>query len=72
MPDPVSRLRALLRRPVPRPAATGRSDAACSWEALRAVYREQAGRGDPEAVRGLELMEQDRWPSSGRPRGRRA
>ena len=34
--------------------------------------REQAERGDPEAGRGLELIEQDRWPSSGRPRGRGA
>jgi hypothetical protein len=37
---------------------------------MRAVYQEQADRGDADAVRGLELIEQDRWPSSGRPRGR--
>ena len=40
----------------------------CSWDALREVYEEQAARGVPEAVRGLELIQQDRWPTSGRPR----
>jgi hypothetical protein len=44
--------------------------AACSWDVLRAVYEEQAARGVPEAIRGLALIEQDRWPSSGRPRQR--
>jgi hypothetical protein len=39
---------------------------------MREVYRQQAERGDPEAIRGLELIEQDRWPSSGRPRGGKA
>jgi hypothetical protein len=41
---------------------------ACSWEAMRAVYQEQAARGEPEAIRGLERIEQGRWPTSGRPR----
>jgi hypothetical protein len=40
---------------------------ACSWEAMRQVYIEQAARGIPEAIRGLELIEQGRWPRSGRP-----
>jgi len=70
MPAAVSRLRTLLRRPAPKPVATKGSAEACSWDALRTVYREQAQKGDPEAIRGLELIEQDRWPSSGRPRGR--
>ncbi len=43
---------------------------ACSWDAMCRVYREQAARGVAEAVRGLELIEQDRWPSSGSPRRR--
>lgn len=64
----LTRLRATLRRsPSPqRDEAT--SAAACSWEELRATYEEQAARGVPEAIRGLELIEQDRWPTSGRPR----
>jgi hypothetical protein len=69
MPDAASRLRALLHRPVRRAAVATGPAAVCSWEAMRAVYREQAERGDPGAIRGLELIEQDRWPSSGRPRG---
>ena len=40
----------------------------CSWEAMRQVYEEQAARGVPEAVKGLEYIEQDRWPTTGRPR----
>ena len=43
---------------------------ACSWDAMRSVYEEQAARGVPEARRGLELIEQGRWPSSGRLRER--
>jgi hypothetical protein len=72
MPDAASRLRALLHRSArPKGVAEG-SEASCSWEAMREVYRQQAERGDPEAIRGLELIEQDRWPSSGRPRGGKA
>jgi hypothetical protein len=37
---------------------------------MRAVYEEQARRGDPEAIKGLQLIDQDCWPSSGQPRGR--
>jgi hypothetical protein len=35
---------------------------------MRATYEEQAARGVPEAVRGLELIEQECWPTTGRPR----
>jgi hypothetical protein len=58
-------LRTLRREPISPARADGE---ACSWEAMAAVYREQAARGEPEAIRGLALIEQDRWPSSGRPR----
>lgn len=40
----------------------------CSWDLLCQVYQEQADRGVPEAVRGLEYIEQGRWPTTGRPR----
>ena len=43
---------------------------ACTWDQLRAVYEEQAARGVPEAVRGLERMDQGCWPSDGSPRKR--
>lgn len=70
MPDVLTRLRFRLRRsPGPTEAAC-ETGAACSWEAMRATYEEQAARGVPEARRGLELIEQDRWPTSGRPRER--
>jgi hypothetical protein len=42
--------------------------AACSWDAMRLTYEEQAARGIPEAIEGLELIEQGRWPTSGRRR----
>lgn len=71
MADVLARMRARLLRS-PRSEETAcESAAACSWDAMRTTYEEQAARGVPEAVRGLELIEQDRWPSSGRPRGRR-
>jgi len=38
---------------------------------MAAVYRAQAARGDAEAIRGLELIEQGRWPGSGRRATRR-
>lgn len=68
MADVFARLRARLRRSTRTGDAGGESGDACSWDAMRATYEEQAARGVPEAVRGLELIEQDRWPSSGRPR----
>ena len=64
----LSRIRAALRRsdmPVEDARVSG---AACSWDEMRATYEEQAARGVPEAVRGLELIEEGRWPTSGRPR----
>jgi len=65
-----SRLRAALGRRRSR-SRTPLADAdACSWEAMRVVYQQQAARGDPDAIRGLMLIEQDRWPSDGRPRAR--
>jgi hypothetical protein len=70
MPDPLICVRMLLARLSRRPTSSAAPGDACSWEAMRAVYQEQADRGDPDAVRGLELIEQGRWPSSGRPRGR--
>jgi hypothetical protein len=64
----LSRIRATLWRSR-TPAEDGRvNGAACSWDAMRATYEEQAARGVPEAVRGLELIEEGRWPTSGRPR----
>ncbi len=67
-----ARLGMVLGRHDPRSAATDHHDApaACSWEAMREVYQEQAARGVPEAIAGLELIEQGRWPRSGRPRER--
>ena len=38
-----------------------------SMEAMRRVYEMQAARGIPEAVKGLAMLDQGRWPSSGRP-----
>ena len=38
-----------------------------SVDALREIYEQQAARGIPEAIEGLALMDQGRWPSSGRP-----
>jgi hypothetical protein len=64
----LTRLRTLLRRPAATGAEDGDLGAACSWDMLRATYEEQAARGIPEAVRGLELIDQGRWPTSGRPR----
>jgi len=64
----LTRLRALLRRSTPPPADVRDDAAACSWDAMRATYEEQAARGVPEAIAGLELIEQGRWPASGRPR----
>lgn len=40
----------------------------CSWRVMREVYAAQAARGIPEAIRGLERIDQGRWPTSGRPR----
>jgi hypothetical protein len=37
----------------------------CAWDAMRAVYEAQAARGVPEAIRGLERIREDRWPTSG-------
>lgn len=68
MPDLLARLRSTLRRPRRREPSSCETAAACSWEAMRETYEEQAARGIPEAIRGLELIEQGRWPSSGRPR----
>ena len=67
----IARLRSRLGRG-PRQLVVGTEDGAeaCAWEAMRATYQEQAARGVPEAVRGLELIEQDRWPASGQPRNR--
>ncbi len=67
----LARLRSILRRD-PRSVDEACDDegSACSWDAMRVVYEEQAEQGVPEAVRGLELIEQDRWPSNGRPRER--
>jgi hypothetical protein len=45
---------------------------ACTWDALRAVYEEQAARGVPEAIVGLERMNAGCWPSDGAPRTRRS
>jgi len=68
MPDVLMRLRATFQRdPGAASVETGR---ACSWDAMKAIYEAQAQRGVPEALRGLELIEQDRWPTSGRPRER--
>ncbi|MFI5292853.1 MAG: hypothetical protein ACHQ02_08300 [Candidatus Limnocylindrales bacterium] len=55
-----------------RKAVAAREDdpEACSWLALRDVYREQAARGVPEAIVGLARIEEGRWPRSGRPRVR--
>jgi hypothetical protein len=72
MPDVLTRLRARLRRSPRSTAAACETSAACSWDVMRATYEEQAARGVPEAVHGLELIEQDRWPTSGRPREPRA
>lgn len=66
----VARLRSLLaRRSRSRVAmAVDVSPAACSGDAMHEVHRGQAARSVPEAIDGLRLIEQGRWPSSGRPR----
>ena len=64
----LTRMRAFLRRPKANAADAPTDTAACSWDAMRATYEEQAARGVPEAIRGLELIEQGRWPTSGRKR----
>lgn len=68
MPRTITFLRSLSHRRHSQPTVLFHE--ACSWDRMRAVYEEQAERGVPEAVRGLELIEHDRWPSSGRPRTR--
>ena len=70
MPDVVTHLRSKVRRAPSRDEAACETGAACSWDVMRATYEEQAARGVPEAIRGLELIDQDRWPTSGRPRER--
>lgn len=70
MPDLLARLRIPRRRSRRRDASPCEANAACSWDAMRETYEEQAARGVPEAIRGLELIEQGRWPSSGRQRER--
>jgi len=61
----------LRRRMLRRPRQPERlASAECSWDTMREVYQAQADRGVREAERGLRLIEQDRWPSSGQPRQR--
>lgn len=64
----LTRLRALFRPSIPPQVGVCKDEAACSWDTMRATYEEQAARGVPEAIVGLELIEQGRWPVSGRPR----
>jgi hypothetical protein len=68
MPDLFARLRSMLRRSRRREASSCETAAACSWDLMRETYEEPAARGVPEAIRGLKLIEQGRWPSSGRRR----
>jgi hypothetical protein len=68
MHSALTRLGSILRRSNASDAAARADAAACSWDVMRATYEEQAARGVPEAVRGLELIEEGRWPTSGRPR----
>jgi hypothetical protein len=65
----IGRLTTAWRRRSGRRALACVDEDRCSWEVMRATYEEQAARGVPEAVKGLELIRQDRWPTSGRPRG---
>ena len=64
----LTRLRALLRSSNQSDADVRHDAAACSWDQMRVTYEEQAARGVPEAIHGLQLIEQGRWPTSGRPR----
>ena len=52
------------------PAWTRERVFAAAYDDLLGEYltARAAARGVPEAVRGLELIEQGRWPTSGRPR----
>jgi hypothetical protein len=68
MHSALTRLRVLLRRPTTSDANEEAPGAACSWDAMRLTYEEQAARGIPEAIEGLELIKQGRWPTSGRRR----
>ena len=70
MPDLLLHLRSRLRRRTGSGGRTVEIGAACSWDRMRAVYEEQAARGVPEAVEGLEMIEQDRWPTNGQRRER--
>ena len=64
----LSRLRASLRRTGTAERDQRTVARACSWDVMRATYEEQAARGVPEAVRGLEMIEAGRWPTTGRQR----
>jgi hypothetical protein len=64
----IARIRGALERATGRAARNDGAGEACAWDALHATYREQAARGVPEAIAGLERIEQGRWPSSGRRR----
>ena len=67
----LGRVRAFLRTPgTSRPALRQARKPACAWDVLRSTYEEQAARGIPQAIEGLERIEQGRWPSSGRRRER--
>lgn len=69
MIDVTMRLRSLVRR-TRGPAPPRATDEGCAWDAMRAAFEAQARRGDPAAIRGLALIDEGRWPSSGQPRGR--
>jgi hypothetical protein len=70
MDTALRRLRAFLRTPGRSRPAVRQAEDACAWDVLRATYQEQASRGIPQAIEGLQRIEQGRWPSSGRRRQR--
>jgi hypothetical protein len=64
----IERLRTAWRQRIGRRDPARAEDDHCAGDALCATYEEQAARGVPEAIHGLALIREGRWPGSGQPR----
>jgi hypothetical protein len=64
MHQAIARSRAKLNREPDRDDPLCDDAVACSSDTMRRTYEVQWERGVPEAVRGLKMIEQGRWPSS--------
>jgi len=65
MHQAIARSRVKLNREPDRDDLLCGDAVAYSWDTMRGTYEEQWARGAPEAARGLKMIEQGRWPSSG-------